>query len=108
MAHPLLTDMLLIQARLKLRRQGFSRGQINSVMDGVTGDTIQSLADSMGISVEPPAEVADAGADPIPPAPAPVPKPHPLIDWIKQFLASPAGRALMAQLMQMLLHLLIP
>lgn len=102
MPHPLLVDSLLVRQRLKLRAKGFSRSQINAVMDGVTGDTVQSLADAVGVSIDP-----NPAPDPTP-APTPTPPAHPILAWIAAFLASPAGQALEAALEQFLLHLLIP
>lgn len=103
MAHPLLTDTVLLHARLGLRRKGFSRAQINSVMDGVTNETVQNLADAIGVTFPQPPE---AGDDPVPPAP--VPTPHPILDWLKTLIASPGFQALVAALIQMLIHALIP
>lgn len=108
MAHPLLTDVLMFQARVALRRKGCTRAQINSVMDGVSESTIENLASTMNISLASPFDDAAGDTPPVvPPSPIPSPTPpksHPILDWIKAFIASPQGQALLAALVQMLLH----
>ena len=88
-AHPILTALIKARAQRKLVAQGYRLRDILAVSSGVDEDTIQALSDSV-----------QADTPPI------VTKDRPILDWIKEFLDSPGGQALINALVQFLIHAL--
>jgi len=88
--HPLLTALLKARAQRKVVALGYRPRDVASVASVVDDDTINELNDTLQV----------AGADPIPT------KDRPILDWIKEFLDSAAGQALINALVQFLIHAL--
>lgn len=92
-----MTFMAKVGARRSLLAKGYSRSQVRDALDAVDSDAVDAAALVAGVSLPP--EVVEGMA-------APTPGTHPILDAILAFLQSPQGQALIAALVQMLIHMI--
>lgn len=89
MKHPLFYVVTRLKLRSALREKGYSRAEVNDLVDGATDDVIDA-ADAIANAGQPESAVGAIGDGT-------------LIQKFFEFLQSPAGQALLAALMKLLL-----
>lgn len=89
MAHPVFYELTRLRARVELRRMGYKRDEVNSIMDGATDSAIDLAAITAGSTLPTMTAIGDGT----------------ILQAIIDFLKSPAGQQLIAALIALLLGL---